>query len=62
MENVKMFMNSPKYGFKKGDIFPVLRTIMEDCVIITSEDAPNIVMSEGKLSRYGVLSGTPQLG
>ena len=62
METVKMFMNSSKYGFKKGDAFSVLRNIMGDCVIITNKDTPNIVLSEGKLNRYGVLSGTPQLG
>ena len=62
MEKVKMTMNSPKYGFKKGDEFPVLRTIMGNCVSLKGENTPNIVMTEEKITRYGELSGTPELG
>ena len=62
MEKVKMKMNSPKYGFKKGDEFDVLRTIMGNCVIIMGDSKPNLVFTEEKTCRYGILTGKPQLG
>lgn len=62
MENVKMFKNSPTYGFKKGDEFKVLRTIMGDCVVVMPEGKPNLIFTERKLRSYGYLSGKPQLG
>ncbi len=62
MEKVKMYKNSPKYGFKKGDEFMVKRTIMGECVIIrTHIDQMNLIWSEDKVKNYGILSGTPQL-
>lgn len=63
MEKVKMIKNSKKYGFKKGAEFIVKRNIMEECVIINSEEGcPNLIFSENKLKKYGVVTGQPQLG
>lgn len=63
MERVKMFRNSPTYGFKKGDEFNVLRNIMGECIVImTDEHKPNLIFSEKKLKSYGVLKGKPQMG
>lgn len=62
MEKVKMYKNSPKYGFKKDDEFVVKRNIMGECVIIMKEEhTPNLIWSENKLRAYGILTGTPQL-
>ena len=61
MEKIEMFRNSKKYGFKAGDTFPVLRDINGRCVVITAEDKPNIIWSEGKARSYGRLSGEPQM-
>lgn len=62
MERITMNKNSKKYGFSKGDKFPVLRTIMMDCVVIRQPNATNIVWSERMARNYGTLSGVPQLG
>ena len=62
MEKIVMLRNSPKYGFQKGDEFPVLRDINGRCVIITSDNEPNLVWSEDKARSYGSLSGEPQMG
>ena len=63
MENVKMFRNSPTYGFKKGDEFKVLRTINGECVVIRNEPTiPNLIFTERKLRSYGYLTGKPQIG
>ena len=56
MEKVKMVKNSPKYGFKKGDEFVVKRNIMNECVIImTDENVPNLIWSESKVKNYDFL-------
>lgn len=64
--NIEKFIskkNSKKYGFNKGDEFPVLRTIMGKCVLIVKDGKkPNIIMSENKVRYYGELIGTPALG
>lgn len=47
MEQIKMYKNSQKYGFKKGDVYTVLRNVMNECVIImTDEQKPNVVVKE----------------
>ena len=62
MERVKMYKNSPKYGFKKGEEFIVKRNIMGECVIIIPDNyTPNLIWSEEKLKNYGVITGEPQL-
>ena len=62
MEKIVMLRNSPKYGFQKGDEFPVLRDINDRCVMIRGDDEPNLVWPEEKAVSYGSLSGEPQLG
>ena len=63
MEKFISRMNSKKYGFKKGDEFAVLRTIMGECVLVVNDDKkPNIIMSENKVRYYGELIGTPMVG
>ena len=55
--------NSAKYGFRKGDEFPILRTIMGECVLIVEDvRKPNIIVNESVLRRYGKLTGVPTLG
>lgn len=63
MEKFVSKKNSRKYGFNKGDKFSVLRTIMDECVLIVEDERkPNIVMSENKVRYYGELIGTPAIG
>ena len=48
---------------KKGQEFPVLRNIRNECVLIRAEhNIPNIITAASELKKYGKLSGTPQLG
>jgi len=51
-----------KHTVHEGESFSVLRTIMNECVLITPEDMPNIITSEHQLRKLGTLSGTPALG
>ncbi len=52
-----------KNEVKKGEEFPVLRNIRNECVLIRAENnKANIICEAKELKRYGVLSGTPQLG
>lgn len=47
----------------KGDQFTVLRTIMNECVLIVENpNKPNIITTETELLRYGSLIGSPVLG
>lgn len=47
MEQIKMYKNSEKYGFKKDDVFTVLRNIMNECVIIMADkQMPNLILQE----------------
>ena len=63
MEKFISKKNSKKYGFKSGDEFTVLRTIMGECVMIVNDERkPNIIMSENKMRYYGELTGTPAIG
>ncbi len=63
MEKVKMFKNSPTYGFVKGETFNVLRNVNGFCVIIFGNNIrPNLIMSERKLRSYGNLTGKPEIG
>lgn len=51
------------HGFVVGQRYPVLRTIMGECVVIIKDErTPNVVLSESDLLRCGKLSGKPQLG
>lgn len=54
-----MQKNSKKYGFSKGDRFPVKLSIMGECVVIRQPPATNIVMSRRMLSNYGDIEGRP---
>lgn len=57
MEQIKMYKNSEKYGFKKGDVFTVLRNIMNECVIIMAdEQMPNLILKENKAKKYGTIT------
>lgn len=57
MEQIEMFKNSQKYGFKKGDVFTVLRNVMNECVIIMAdEQKPNVVLKESAAKRYGTIT------
>lgn len=48
---------------EKGQEFPVLRNIKNECVLIRAElNEPNIIVEAKQLRKYGTLSGTPQLG
>ena len=63
MEKFVSNKNSKKYGFKKGDEFSVLRTIMGECVLIVKdENKPNIIMNENKVRYYGELTGYYAIG
>lgn len=63
MERFTSRRNSKKYGFVNGEEFSVLRTIMNDCVlVIKDESKPNIIVSENELRYYGELTGMPALG
>lgn len=63
MEKFISKKNSKKYGFKSGNVFSVLRTIMGECVLIVEDERnPNIIMSENKVRYYGELTGTPAIG
>lgn len=62
MEKFISHKNSNKYGFNKGDVFNVLRTIMGECVLIVKDERkPNIIMSEENVRYYGELIGTPAM-
>ena len=61
MEKVKITRNSPKYDFRVGDTYGVLRNVMGECVVIMG-NVPNVIMSERKLKSYGTLTGKPQMG
>lgn len=62
MEQIKMYKNSEKYGFKKGDVFTVLRNIMNECVIIMAdEQMPNLILQESTAKKYGTITKTSQL-
>lgn len=57
MEQIEMFKNSQKYGFEKGDVFTVLRNVMNECVIIMAdEQKPNIVLRESVAKKYGTIT------
>lgn len=57
MEQIKMYKNSEKYGFKKGDVFTVLRNIMNECVIIMAdEQMPNLILQESIAKKYGTIT------
>ncbi len=57
MEQIKMYKNSEKYGFKKGDVFTVLRNIMNECVIIMAdEQMPNLILKESTAKKYGTIT------
>ena len=57
MEQIKMYKNSEKYGFKKGDVFTVLRNIMNECVIIMAdEQMPNLILRESTAKKYGTIT------
>lgn len=57
MEQIKMYRNSEKYGFKKGDVFTVLRNIMNECVIIMAdEQMPNLILRESTAKKYGTIT------
>ena len=57
MEQIKMYKNSEKYGFKKGDVFTVLRNIMNECVIIMDdEQMPNLILKESTAKKYGTIT------
>ena len=60
IEEIRMVHGSRKYGWEKGDVFPVVRNIMCDCVIIR-ENLPNVVLSEAKARSYGILKGEPYI-
>ncbi len=62
MEKVTISKASRKYGFALGETYPVLRNIMDECVVIMDENTPNAILSSKQLSRYGILNGTPELG
>lgn len=62
METITFVRNSRKYGFKKGDEVKVLRTIMGECVLVTENNSPNIILSEAKALYYGKISGVPAIG
>ena len=61
MEQVVMFKNSNKYGFKKGDTFKVMRNVIGDCVVINYTGL-NFIMTEKRLRSYGTLTGKPEIG
>lgn len=62
MEKIKMYKNSEKYGFKKDDVFTVLRNIMNECVIImTDKQMPNLILQESTAKKYGIITKTSQL-
>ena len=42
---------------KAGETYTVARNIMGECVVITDEKSPNIILSEKQAKRIGVLSG-----
>lgn len=57
MEQIKMHKNSEKYGFKKDDVFTVLRNIMNECVIIMAdEQMPNLILKESTAKKYGTIT------
>lgn len=57
MEQIKMYKNSEKYGFKKDDVFTVLRNIMNECVIIMAdEQMPNLILQESIAKKYGTIT------
>ena len=57
MEQIKMYKNSEKYGFKKDDVFTVLRNIMNECVIIMAdEQMPNLILQESTAKKYGTIT------
>lgn len=57
MEQIKIYKNSEKYGFKKGDVFTVLRNIMNECVIIMAdEQMPNLILQESIAKKYGTIT------
>ena len=47
---------------KAGEEYTVLRTINNECVLITGENEPNIKATAKELKKYGKLSGTPTYG
>ena len=49
-------------GFKKGDTFPVKRTINNHLVVITDENKPNLFFTQVNANLYGTLTGTPEMG
>ena len=56
------YATSDKHGFEIGKRYPVLRTIMNECVVIIPEErTPNVILHEKELCRCGNLSGEPQL-
>lgn len=62
MEYIEITKSSEKHHFKKGDKLMVKRSIMNECVvIIPDEHTPNTIMSYQELSKYGNITGTPQL-
>ena len=61
METITIWKNSPRFGFKKGDVFPVKRDINGNCVIVMGEDKPNLVWTEKRALSYGNLAGEPKL-
>lgn len=62
MEKIKMYKNSEKYGFKKDDVFTVLRNIMNECVIIMADkQMPNLILQESTAKKYGIITKTSQL-
>ena len=62
MEKVEINKSSKEYGFVAGKTYPVLRNIMDECVVIMDENTPNAILSSKQLARYGFLEGTPELG
>ena len=63
MEKFVSTKKSNKYGFDVGDEFPVLRSIMGECVLIVgNKKKPDIIMNENELRYYGELSGDPAIG
>ena len=61
MEQIKIYKNSEKYGFKKGAAFTVLRNIMNECVIIMADERiPNLILKESTVKKYGIITKTSQ--
>ena len=61
MEKITITKDLPEYNIYKNDVYNVLRTINNECVVILPTK-PNFICTENKLRQYGTLTGTPVLG